>query len=119
LNCSLDNLKEFIPDYDDKDKAYSYSLFNKLLKLNRGLLIRVILNSLFNRYIIKPTIIETNETEWSKIFSHLNINLNNLRDNSIKEVLGIESDEENVQDSEEFFDEDIEKFGEISDDIEE
>jgi ParB/RepB/Spo0J family partition protein len=118
LHSSIEDLKEFIPDLDKDAKLYSYSLYEKLLKSDCEFLIRVILGSLFNRYIKKPGILETNGSDWSKIFSHIDINLNKIRDNSVKEVLGIESAEENEQDSEEFFDEDIEKFGEISDDIE-
>lgn len=118
LYSSIEDLKEFIPDLDKDTKLYSNSLFEKLLKSDCDFLIRVILGSLFNRYIKKPGILETEGSEWSKIFSHIDINLNKIRDNSVKEVLGIESAEENEQDSEEFFDEDIEKFGEISDDIE-
>lgn len=118
LNSSIEDLKEFIPDLDKDAKLYSYSLYEKLLKSDCGFLIRVILGSLFNRYIRKPGILDPDGSDWSKIFSHLNINLNKIRDNSVKEVLGIEVEEENEQDSEEFFDEDIEKFGEISEDIE-
>ena len=82
--------------------------FEKLLKVNRGLLLRTMLKSLLSGYRTKPEISNVEESEWQRIFECLDIDLAAIRDNSVREVLGIE---------EEDFDEDIEKFGVIDDNI--
>lgn len=115
LNCQINELKE-LPGIDKDVKPYSFDEFEKLLKVNRGLLLRTMLKSLLNGYRTKPGISNVEESEWQKIFECLDIDLASIRDNSVREVLGIA--EEISEKTEEDFDEDIEKFGEISDDIE-
>ena len=73
------------------------------------------LKSLLSGYRIKPGISNVEESEWQKIFECLDIDLAAIRDNSVREVLGIA--EENSKKSEEDFDEDIERFGVIDDNI--
>lgn len=115
LNCQINELKK-LPGFDKDVKPYSFDEFEKLLKINRGLLLRTLLKSVLSGYRTKPGISNVEESEWQKIFECLDIDLAAIRDNSVREVLGIA--EENSSKSEEDFDEDIEKFGEISDDIE-
>lgn len=114
LNCQINELKE-LPGFDKDIKPYSFDEFEKLLKVNRGLLLRTILKSLLSGYRAKPGISNVEESEWQRIFERLDIDLAAIRDNSVREVLGIT--EENSKKSEEDFDEDIEKFGVIDDNI--
>jgi hypothetical protein len=79
------------------------------------LLIRTILKSLLSGYRAKPGISNVEESEWQRIFECLDIDLAAIRDNSVREVLGIA--EEISKKPEEDFDEDIEKFGVIDDNI--
>ena len=115
MNCGINELKDIISDVEN-EKLYSYSEYKKLLKVNRGLLIRILLKSFLSGYRAKPGITGVEESEWQKIFSHIDVNLASIRDEAVRNAARIEAvPEENTEDSEEYFDEDIEKFGEISD----
>ena len=114
LSCQMNELKE-LSGLEKDVKPYSFEEFEKLLKVNRGLLLRTLLKSLLSGYRAKPGLSNIEESEWQKIFECLDIDLAAIRDNSVREVLGIA--EENSKKSEEDFDEDIEKFGVIDDNI--
>ena len=114
LSCQMNELKE-LSGLEKDVKPYSFEEFEKLLKVNRGLLLRTLLKSLLSGYRAKPGLSNIEECEWQKIFECLDIDLAAIRDNSVREVLGIA--EENSKKSEEDFDEDIEKFGVIDDNI--
>ena len=114
LSCQMNELKE-LSGLEKDVKPYSFEEFEKLLKVNLGLLLRTLLKSLLSGYRAKPGLSNIEECEWQKIFECLDIDLAAIRDNSVREVLGIA--EENSKKSEEDFDEDIEKFGVIDDNI--
>ena len=114
LTCQINELKE-LPGFDKDVKPYSFEEFEKIFKVNRGLLLRTMLKSLLSSYRTKPGISNIEESEWHRIFEWLDIDLAAIRDNSVREVLGIA--EENPKKFEGDFDEDIEKFGVIDDNI--
>lgn len=114
LTCQINELKE-LPGFDKDVKPYSFEEFEKIFKVNRGLLLRTLLKSLLSGYKPKPGITNVEESEWQKIFECLDIDLAAIRNNSVREVFGIV--EGNSKKSEGDFDEDIEKFGVIDDNI--
>lgn len=116
LFCQMNELKE-LPGLDKDVKSYSYDEFEKLCKVNRGLLLRTLLKSLLSGYRTKPGLSNVEDSEWQKIFEKLDIDLSKIRDEAVFEFSGIaENAVENIGNSEENEDEDIENFGE--DDIE-
>ena len=87
------------------------------MKVNRGLLLRTMVKSLLSGYRAKPVLNDLEASEWQKIFECLDIDLVQLRDESIAETYGIELKKpEKAEKSDENFDEDIEKFGVFEDD---
>lgn len=116
LFCDIAEIKD-LPGLDKDIKLRSFDEFEKLMKVNRGLLLRTMVKSLLSGYRAKPVLNELEASEWQKIFECLDIDLVQLRDESIAETYGIEIKKpEKAEKSDENFDEDIEKFGVFEDD---
>lgn len=116
LLCGIAEIKD-LPGLDKDIKLYSFDEFEKLMKVNRGLLLRTMVKSLLSGYRAKPVLNDLEASEWQKIFECLDIDLVQLRDESIAETYGIEIKKpEKAEKSDENFDEDIEKFGVFEDD---
>ena len=116
LFCDIAEIKD-LPGLDKDVELRSFDEFEKLMKVNRGLLLRTMVKSLLSGYRAKPVLNDLEASEWQKIFECLDIDLVQLRDESIAETYGIELKKpEKAEKSDENFDEDIEKFGVFEDD---
>lgn len=115
LNGSKGEVEELFPEAGLKDETpYSYSLYEKLLEIDRNSLVRALLNKVLGGYGVKPNIIGLEKSDWPKVFRHLGIDLAELRDEAVREIIGVGLPEEKK--SKENLAEDIEKFGVFDDD---
>ena len=133
LYCSVKEIKEALPDAKiaDDDSVYSVALYEKLLTQRRGDMLRLLLKSFLSGYKTKPHIDGLDNSDWQKIFEHLDVDLTKLRDEAALESIKpdgqsdnaaetSESDEpEDVSESDEGTEADEDDFGEYEDDSDE
>lgn len=133
LYCSVKEIKEALPDAKiaDDDSVYSVALYEKLLTQRRGDMLRLLLKSSLSGYKTKPHIDGLDNSDWQKIFEHLDVDLTKLRDEAALESIKpdgqsdnaaetSESDEpEDVSESDEGTEADEDDFGEYEDDSDE
>ena len=133
LCCSVKEIKEALPDAKiaDDDSVYSVALYEKLLTQRRGDMLRLRLKSFLSGYKTKPHIDGLDNSDWQKIFEHLDVDLTKLRDEAALESIKpdgqsdnaaetSESDEpEDVSESDEGTEADEDDFGECEDDSDE
>ena len=133
LYCSVKEIKEALPDAKiaDDDSVYSVALYEKLLTQRRGDMLRLLLKSFLSGYKTKPHIDGLDNSDWQKIFEHLDVDLTKLRDEAALESIKpdgqsdnaaetSESDEpEDVSESDEGTEADEDDFGECEDDSDE
>ena len=133
LYCSVKEIKEALPDAKiaDDDSVYSVALYEKLLTQRRGDMLRLLLKSFLSGYKTKPHIDGLDNSDWQKIFEHLDVDLTKLRDEAALESIKpdgqsdnaaetSESDEpEDVSESDEGTEADEDDFGEYKDDSDE
>lgn len=111
-----EEFEEFFPDAGLKDEApCSNSLYEKLLEIDRNTLVRALLNKVLGGYGVKPGVVGLEKSDWPKVFRHIGIDLAELRDEAVRETLGVGLPEEKK--SKENLAEDIEKFGVFDDDV--
>lgn len=133
LYCSVKEIKEALPDAKiaDDDSVYSVALYEKLLTQRRGDMLRLLLKSFLSGYKTKPHIDGLDNSDWQKIFEHLDVDLTKLRDEAALESIKpdgqsgnaaetSESDEpEDVSEPDEGTEADEDDFGEYEDDSDE
>ncbi len=133
LYCSVKEIKEALPDAKiaDDDSGYSVALYEKLLTQRRGDMLRLLLKSFLSGYKTKPHIDGLDNSDWQKIFEHLDVDLTKLRDEAALESIKpdgqsdnaaetSESDEpEDVSEPDEGTEADEDDFGEYEDDSDE
>lgn len=133
LYCSVKEIKEALPDAKiaDDDSVYSVALYEKLLTQRRGDMLRLLLKSFLSGYKTKPHIDGLDNSDWQKIFEHLDVDLTKLRDEAALESIKpdgqsdnaaetSESDEpEDVSESDEGTEADEDDFREYEDDSDE
>lgn len=117
LKGSREEFEEFFPAAGLKDETpCSNSLYEKLLGIDRNILVRALLNKVLGGYGVKPGVVGLEKSDWPKVFRHIGIDLAELRDEAVRETMGIGLPEEKK--SKENLAEDIEKFGVFDDDVE-
>lgn len=125
LQCGIKELREIFPEagISEDEKAYSLSVYEKLLTMKRGAMLRGILKSFLSGYRVKPGICNIDGSDWEKIFAHLDIDLKILRDEAAKETVGFGSEikteepvETNTEEfsSDDYSDTDIEEWSDDS-----
>ena len=133
LYCSVKEIKEALPDAKiaDDDSVYSVALYEKLLTQRRGDMLRLLLKSFLSGYKTKPHIDGLDNSDWQKIFEHLDVDLTKLRDEAALESIKpdgqsdnaaetSESDEpEDVSEPDEGTEADEDEFREYEDDSDE
>lgn len=133
LCCSVKEIKEALPDAKiaDDDSVYSVALYEKLLTQRRGDMLRLLLKSFLSGYKTKPYIAGLDNSDWQKIFEHLDVDLTKLRDEAALESIKpdgqsdnaaetSESDKpEDVSEPDEGTEADEDDFGEYEDDSDE
>lgn len=108
--------EELFPDAGLKDETpCSNSLYEKLLGIDKNILVRALLNKALGDYGVKPGVVGLEKSDWPKVFRHIGIDLIELRDEAVRETLGVGLPEEKK--SKENLAEDIEKFGVFDDDV--
>lgn len=117
LKGRKEEFEEFFPDAGLKDETpCSNSLYEKLLEIDRNILVRALLNKALGDYGVKPGVVGLEKSDWPKVFRHIGIDLVELRDEAVRETIGAGLPEEKK--SKENLAEDIEKFGVFDDDVE-
>ena len=111
-----EEFEELFPDAGLKDETpCSNSLYEKLLEIDRNILVRALLNKVLGDYGVKPGVVGLEKSDWPKVFRHIGIDLVELRDEAVRETIGVGLPEEKK--SKENLAEDIEKFGVFDDDV--
>lgn len=111
-----EEFEEFFPDAGLRDETpCSNSLYEKLLEIDRNILVRALLNKALGDYGVKPGVVGLEKSDWPKVFRHIGIDLIELRDEAVRETIGVGLPEEKK--SKENLAEDIEKFGVFDDDV--
>ena len=101
-----EEFEELFPDAGLKDETpYSNSCYEKLLEIDRNILVRALFNKALGDYGVKPGVVGLEKSDWPKVFRHIGIDLVELRDEAVREII-----KENLA-------EDIEKFGVFDDDV--
>lgn len=117
MKGSKGEFEELFPDAGLKDETpYSNSLYEKLLEIDKNTLVRALLKKVLGDYGVKPGVVGLEKSDWPKVFRHIGIDLVELRDEAVKETLGVGLPEEKK--IKEKLVEDIEKFGVFDDDVE-
>lgn len=115
LKGRKEEFEELFPDAGLKDETpCSNSCYEKLLGIDRNILVRALLNKALGDYGVKPGIVGLEKSDWPKVFRHIGIDLAELRDEAVRETIGVGLPEEKK--SKENLAEDIEKFGVFDDD---
>lgn len=116
LKGRKEEFEELFPDAGLKDETpCSNSLYEKLLEIDRNILVRALLNKALGDYGVKPGVVGLEKSDWPKVFRHIGIDLAELRDEAVRETIGVGLPEEKK--SKENLAEDIEKFGVFDDDV--
>jgi ParB/RepB/Spo0J family partition protein len=116
LKGCKEEFEEFFPDAGLKDEPpCSNSLYEKLLEIDKNILVRALLNKALGDYGVKPGVVGLEKSDWPKVFRHIGIDLAELRDEAVRETIGVGLPEEKK--SKENLAEDIEKFGVFDDDV--
>ena len=103
LYCSVKEIKEALPDAKiaDDDSVYSVALYEKLLTQRRGDMLRLLLKSFLSGYKTKPHIDGLDNSDWQKIFEHLDVDLTKLRDEAALEAIKPDGQSDNAAESSE------------------
>lgn len=103
LYCSVKEIKEALPDAKiaDDDSVYSVALYEKLLTQRRGDMLRLLLKSFLSGYKTKPHIDGLDNSDWQKIFVHLDVDLTKLRDEAALESIKPDGQSDNAAETSE------------------
>lgn len=103
LYCSVKEIKEALPDAKiaDDDSVYSVALYEKLLTQRRGDMLRLLLKSFLSGYKTKPHIDGLDNSDWQKIFEHLDVDLTKLRDEAALESIKPDGQSDNAAETSE------------------
>lgn len=103
LYCSVKEIKEALPDAKiaDDDSVYSVALYEKLLTQRRGDMLRLLLKSFLSGYKTKPHIDGLDNSDWQKIFVHLDVDLTKLRDEAALESIKPDGKSDNAAETSE------------------
>ncbi len=95
LTVSNGMLSEYLPQagITEDEGEYSFSAFEKLLKVSREDLCCALLKARLRLYGVKPAIERIGGSDWEKIFASLGIDLKALRDEAAKEAVGVKAEE--------------------------
>ena len=93
LTMRPEEIRESLPEagYGENEEDCSLAAYEKLLTVGRGDIIRALLKTHLGGYGKVPSMSGLDNSDWQKIFAHLDIDLAKLRDEAAIESVAVES----------------------------